>query len=129
MMEFKDEDRGFFSTRRSCNVYFPPSHLLGRVIIKTSNGKQNNSVCDAADNILATFETENRMFHSKRSLFMGLDGQEIGRMKHARRGLKMEIEFTEACSVELKVLLMAAAYLFHKQAEEARRRRAAAAAS
>ena len=126
LMEFAEEDHGLFSTRRSCTVRFPPSDLLGRVVIKTSKGRENNSIQDADGNVMGTFTRERQLFHSKRSCYLGVDHEVIGRMKHAQRGLRMEIEFTNLCSVEQKVLLMAAAYLFRKQAEEKNRRRAAA---
>ena len=112
VLGIKEEDRGTFSTRRSCIVRAPNTNIIGRVVIKTSHGQQNNSIQDLDYRTIATFKREG--VFSQMTTFNLPDGQQIGRMQHQNGGRRVVIEFQENCFFELKILLMAAAVLYQR---------------
>ena len=111
----KEEVRRTLSTRRSCIVRSYTTQVIGRVIIKTSAGEQNNTIQDPDYRTIAKFERMNPLFHSMTTSFKLQDGQEVGRMKHKAKGKRVLIEFTESCPTELKILMMAAAVLYQRR--------------
>ena len=111
----KEEERGVLSTRRSCVVRSPNTQVIGRVVLKTTRGQQNNSIQDNDYRPLVRFERRAPMFHSMVTSFKLPDGQEIACMKHKQNGARVLMEFSETCSVDLKILIMAAAILYQRR--------------
>lgn len=115
----REEERGAFSTRRSCVVRSPVTESLGRVVIKTSKGKQNNTIQDMDYRTVCTFFRESKVFHSMKTCFKLMDGQEVALLKHKRRGREVRIQFSDCCQYDMKILVMAAAVLFQKRDQSA----------
>lgn len=111
----KEEDRSYLSTRRSCIVRSPLVEALGRVVIKTSNGKQNNAIQDMDYRTICTFFRDSQIFHCRKTSFKLPDGREVGRLKHKARGRLIRIEFTDVCDYDMKILIMAAAALYQRR--------------